>query len=82
MAATAPPLQTVLLVIEFTFAEGFTIIVNVMGVPLQFIVLANTGVTVIVAVTGDVPLFVATNEAISPVPFDGKPMDDALFVQL
>ena len=39
------------------------------------------GVTVIVAITGDVPPFVAVKEGIFPVPLAGKPIEGALFVQ-
>ena len=40
------------------------------------------GVTVILAVTGAVPAFVALNEAIFPVPLAANPIDGVLFVQL
>ena len=41
-----------------------------------------TGVTVIVAVTGAVPVLIALNEAILPLPLAARPMDGVLFVQL
>ena len=41
-----------------------------------------TGVTVMVAVTGAVPAFVAVNEGILPVPLAARPMEGVLFVQL
>ena len=53
-------------------------IVNVFGVPTQPFAL---GVIVIVDVTGAVPVFVAVNVAISPLPFAAKPMLASLFVQ-
>lgn len=43
---------------------------------------AFTVVVVIVAVTGLVPVFIALNEAILPVPLAAKPMPGALFTQL
>ena len=44
--------------------------------------LVYAGVTVIVAVTGAVPLFVALNDAILPLPLAARPMEGVLFVQL
>ena len=41
-----------------------------------------TGITVIVAVTGDVPLLTPVNDDIFPLPLEAKPIDDVLFVQL
>ena len=43
---------------------------------------ARIGVTVMVAIVGDVPLLIPMNEAISPVPLAAKPMKGVLFVQL
>jgi len=40
------------------------------------------GVTMIVAVTGVLPLLTAVNEAIFPVPLAARPMLVVLFVQL
>ena len=40
----------------------------------------NVGVTVIVAVTGDVPLFTALKEAIFPSPLAARPIAGVLFV--
>jgi hypothetical protein len=67
----------------FTVAVGLTVMVNVIDVPLQFTPpLLNTGVTIIVAVTADVPVFTAVNDGILPVPLAANPMDVVLFVQL
>ena len=67
----------------FTVAIGFTVIVNVIGVPVQpFTLLVNVGVTVIVAVIGAVPVLFAINDRILPVPFAAKPIDVVLFTQL
>ena len=82
IAANVLPLQIVLLVTVDTFAAGFTVIVKVIGVPLQLFVLVNIGVTVIVATTGEFPEFVAVNEAMSPVPLAANPMEVAVLVQL
>jgi len=37
------------------------------------------GVTVIVAITVDVPVLVAVNEGMLPVPFAARPMEGVLF---
>ena len=42
----------------------------------------NTGVTVIVAITGELVALVAVNAAILPVPLAARPIDVVLFVQL
>jgi hypothetical protein len=58
---------------------GFTVIVNVVVVPVQPL---YTGVIVIVAVTGLTPGFSAVNEAIFPVPLAARPIDGVSLVQL
>ena len=75
-------LHTVLFVIVVTLALGFTMIVKVIGVPLQFVLLENIGVTVTVAVTGDDPMFTALKAEIFPEPDAGNPIEVVLFVQL
>ena len=60
---------------------GLTEIVKLSGVPGQE-VLGSTGVTVMVAVCVVLPLLVAINEAILPVPLAAKPIDGLEFVQL
>ena len=82
IAAIVLPLQIVLLVTVDTFAAGFTVIVKVIGVPLQLFVFVNIGVTVIVATTGEFPEFVAVNEAILPDPEANNPIDVFELVQL
>jgi hypothetical protein len=78
-----PPLHTTSLDTEFTVAVGFTVIVNVFAGPVQGTPpLVKVGVTVIVAVTGDVPVLTAANTAILPVPLAPKPIVVLLFVQL
>ena len=53
--------------------------VNVRGVPAHP---PATGVTVIVATTGVVPVLTALNGRIFPVPLAGRPMEGVSFVQL
>ena len=62
-----------------TEVVGLTVIVNVRGVPTQ--PLAD-GVTVIVATTGAVPVFVAVNDVILPLPEAANPIVGSLFVQV
>jgi hypothetical protein len=78
-AVVAEPLHKVWFDTVFTVGVGLTVIVNVFAVPGQP---AFTGVTVIVAVTGDVVLLVAVNEAMSPEPLAARPIEVASFVQL
>jgi hypothetical protein len=63
---TVPPLHTVWLD-TVTVGVGVTVIVNCFCIPVQ---LPIFGVTVIVAVTGEVLLFVAVKEVMLPVPED------------
>lgn len=62
-----------------TVGLGFTVIVNVIGVPSQIGVeasgLVNFGVTVIVEIRGAVPVFVAVKTGIDPVPDAPSPID-------
>ena len=53
-------------------------IVNVFGMPTQPFAV---GVTVIVAVTGALPVLVAVKEAMFPLPAAAKPMEVVLLVQ-
>jgi hypothetical protein len=82
-AAVVDPAHTTWFEIAFTVGVGLTVIVKLTGVPVQVVaLLVNVGVTVIVPDIGAVPLFVATNGAILPVPLAGRPMAGLLFVQL
>ena len=55
--------------------------VKLCGVPGQLTEpLVKVGVTVMVAVTGDVPELVAVKEAISTVPLAAKPIDGVLLL--
>lgn len=53
--------------------------VNDTGCPGQLVAEA---VTVIVAVMGALPVLIAVNDGIFPLPLAAKPIDGALFVQL
>jgi hypothetical protein len=67
----------------FTVGVGFTVMVNAEEVPPQlFTPLEKVGVTVMVAVTGETPLFTAVNEGIFPVPLAGSPIDEAELVHV
>ena len=63
------PLQTTLDTGWIISATGFTVIVNTSTVPVQLTPLyVNVGVTIIVAIEGDVPEFNVVKVGISPVP--------------
>ena len=82
-AAVLLPLQTTWLAGMFTCAVGLTVMVNTWDDPLQFtLALLKRGVTVIVAVTGAEPLFIAVKEVILPLPDAGRPIEVLLFVQV
>jgi len=68
------------LAIAFTVGVGFTVIVNVVAVPVQ--PLAVVGVTVIVAVIGAAVVLVAVKLGILPWPLAASPIAVLLFVQL
>ena len=53
--------------------------VNVSGIPVQP---TAEGVTVIAAVTGVLPVFIAVNDAILPLPLAARPIDVFVLVQL
>ncbi len=67
----AIPLHFIRLVIEFTVGVGFTVMLNVLDEPEQ---LFADGVTVIVATTGVVPVFIAVNDGMVLLPEDAIPM--------
>ena len=79
MAAVLLPVQTFWFETELTTGEGFTVIPNISGEPVQ---LPNVGVTVTGLVT-DVPVaFIAVNDGIFPLPLADKPIEGLLFVQV
>ena len=60
-----------------------TVIVNVFVGPSQVTdPFSKCGVTTIVATTGAVPVLVAVNDAISPVPLAASPIDVSSFVHV
>ena len=66
-----------------TVAVGFTVIVKVDEVPVQLIPpFVYIGVTVMVAVTGELPVLIAVKEGIFPVPLPPNPIEVVVFVQL
>jgi hypothetical protein len=77
-AATAPPLQTVMFAGTTTLGLGLTVIVYVCAGPGQP---PAVGVTVIVAVTGAVPVFTAVKPGVFPEPEAARPIAVLLFVQ-
>ena len=58
---------------------GFTVMVKLCAAPVQPLAV---GVTVMVAVTGVVPVLMAVNDPMFPLPEAGRPMELLLFVQL
>jgi len=78
-AAVEAPAHTTWFETTLTVAVGFTVIVNVTGVPAQP---AATGVAVIVATIGAVVALVAVKLAISPVPLAARPIAGLELVQL
>jgi hypothetical protein len=73
------PLQIVFVVAVVTVGAGFTVTINVAGVPVHPFA---DGVIVIVAVIGVVVALVATNEGMSPDPLSASPMAGLSFVQV
>ena len=73
------PLQIVFVAAVVTAGEGFTVTVNVAGVPVHPFA---DGVTVMVAVIGEVVALLAANEGILPDPPAARPMAVLLFVQV
>jgi hypothetical protein len=66
-----------------TDGVGLTVIVNCFVGPEHVTPeLVNLGVTVIVAITGLVPVLTAVKAKISPVPLPPSPIDVVLLVQL
>ena len=79
IAPVDTPLHLVRLESGSTVGVGLTVMVKETGVPSQSLIF---GVTVIVPVIGEVPVLVAVNEPILPVPVAANPMDGVLFIQL
>jgi len=62
-----------------TFGVGFTVMVKLSGKPAHPLA---EGLTVMVAVTGALPVLVAVNAAMFPLPLAAKPIEVLLLVQL
>lgn len=73
-----PPSQYVTSANWLTVDVGNTVMVKVRGVPMHPFAV---GVTVMVAITGDVPVFEAVKDGMDPVPLPAKPIDGVLLVQ-
>ena len=83
IAVVLVPLHNTWLATAFTVAVGFTVMVNVIGVPTQLTApLVKVGVTVIVATIGVVVALVAIKVGIFPVPLAAIPIDGVLLTQL
>ena len=84
VAVVLAPLHTTWLAGWFTVGVGFTVIVKVVGVPVQTAPpgIVYEGVTVTVAVTGVVPVLTPVNDGMLPVPLAAKPIEVLLFVHV
>jgi hypothetical protein len=80
-AVVLDPLHTTWLPGATTVGVGFTVIVNVWGVPVHTGA-AVAGVTIMVATMGVVPALVAVKAVMLPVPEASNPMLGVSFVQL
>ena len=79
-SVVAFPEQSVWFVRSLIWAVGLTVMVKVSAGPTQFTEpLAKVGITVIVALIGDVPALVAVKEAMFPEPLAPRPMAVLLF---
>ena len=82
MAVVASALHKIWSSIGSTWPVGFTVIVKVSVGPVQLTPFSvNVGVTVKVAVTGEVPVLTPAKDGISPVPKSAKPILVVSFVQ-
>ena len=83
IAVVAVLLHNDWLATALTVAVGFTVIVNVIDVPTQLTPpLVNVGVTVMVAVTGELLVLLAVNVGMFPLPLAARPIDAVLLIQL
>jgi hypothetical protein len=79
IALVGEPLHTTTFAGWVTVGVGLTVMVNVWGCPEQP---SATGVTVIVATTGTVPVLTALKVAIFPVPLAPNPTEVVLLVHV
>lgn len=84
IAVVDAPLHNTWLGTASTVAVGLTVMVKLIGVPTHVLgpPAPMKGVTVIVATIGTVVVLVAVNEAISPIPAPGIPIEGSLFVHV
>ena len=80
IALVDEPLHNTWLATVFTVAIGFTVMVKLIGTPVQPFVVV--GVTVMVAVIAFVKLFAVVKDGILPLPLAAKPMEGLLFTQV
>ena len=80
IAAVDEPLHKTWLATAFTVAIGLTVMVNVIGAPVQPDMIE--GVTVMVAVVALVNVFDVTKDGIFPAPLAANPIDGLLFTHV
>jgi len=81
--STLSPSVTTISTVGFTCAVGLTVISKGVAGPVQLTPpFSNVGVTVIVAITGLVPVLIAVKAGMFPVPEAAKPIEVKSFVQL
>ena len=81
--STLSPSETTMSTVEFTWAVGLTVISKGVAGPVQLTPpFSNIGVTVIVAITGFVPVLIDVKAGMFPVPEAAKPIEVKSFVQL
>ena len=81
--STLSPSVTTISTVGFTCAVGFTVISNGVAGPVQLTPpFSNVGVTVIVAITGLVPVLIAVKAGMFPLPEAANPIEVKSFVQL
>jgi hypothetical protein len=77
------PLQIVCVPgVKTTLGVGLTVIVKLVGVPLHTTTFVYTGVTVIVELTGALPVFKPVKLLMFPTPLPANPIDVLLFVHV
>ena len=77
---TSSSLQIIWSTESFTWAVGFTVIVNVSDKPLQFTLPVKRGVTSTVATIGSSPVLIAVKDGKSPRPDVDNPISGLSFV--
>jgi len=83
ITAVVSPLQKAWSDGWLTCPEGLTVMLNCFVEPTQVLPpLVKYGVTVMVAVMGELPVFDAVNAGIEPLPETPSPIEDWLFVQV